>query len=256
MMSEANTWRAFFICNDLTKPVVHFFPQSSGSAAPYGVNCTLTIFGGNLASRSVTLEGARINQPDGIRLDAVFPELLENAQGLVGLDVLLSSTQRRLDLSASQVVIELVKGKQSLRYFAAQVDADDQQRTTDMFPIIQDANAGTTIVAVNGTASTKTVGLNQAQVQPDSAAEAASSDHVKKCELAGFGLIEIGAGAESSAIAPSESATEVNRTSESLVGTRPLQPGVYSAIRPDKSVAYYALVRDLRTRAPLAVQAL
>src|SRR5690606_18742719 len=97
-------WRGFFICNSVTRPYVHFFPHSANTTAPYPVVATITIFGAGLKTASVSLEGARLSQPDGVRLDAIFEDLATGVQGLPGIEVELHSNQRRVDMSASQVV--------------------------------------------------------------------------------------------------------------------------------------------------------
>jgi hypothetical protein len=89
---------------------VHFFPFSGSVAAPYGTECRLTLFGSGVVERSVLLEGARLGQPDGLRLEDAFPEVGAHAEGaLLGLQIDLESTQQRIDLSASGCFVEFLR---------------------------------------------------------------------------------------------------------------------------------------------------
>lgn len=104
------SWLAFVSTSALTRTVVHFFPFSSGVSAPYGSECRFTVFGGGLATRSVLLDGARLGQPDGVRVEDVFPEVSSVGDArLVGLQVDLECAQQRVDLSASGCVVEITR---------------------------------------------------------------------------------------------------------------------------------------------------
>ncbi len=102
------TWLSFCVSNSVTRASVHFFPNSDNVTAPYPANCAITLFGGGVDSRSVVLEGGRLSNPDGLRLDDAFPELKADASGMFGLAVELTSPQQsRLNMAGSGCVIEL-----------------------------------------------------------------------------------------------------------------------------------------------------
>ena len=79
-LAQVVSWVAPVVSSGLTRTVVHFFPAARGVASPYSVSCRLTLFGGGIERRSVVLEGARLNQPDGLFVDEAFPELPEMVQ--------------------------------------------------------------------------------------------------------------------------------------------------------------------------------
>jgi len=107
---QSVSWLAFVAHNTLSRTVVHFFPFSGSVSAPYATECRLTIFGVGISERSVTLDGARLGQPDGVRLEDAFPEVAVGGESrLLGLQIDLESTQQRLDLSASACFIEFVR---------------------------------------------------------------------------------------------------------------------------------------------------
>ncbi len=110
-------WVTFCISNAVTRSIVHFFPASVNMAGPYSAQCKLTLFQKDNEPRSVSLEGARFGQPDGFRLDDVFPQLQEGASGFFGLEFEIATTQPRTDLSASSCVIELSSRGQSCRFW-------------------------------------------------------------------------------------------------------------------------------------------
>jgi hypothetical protein len=65
------------------------------------------------------LDGGRLNQPDGVRLEDAFPSLRGEASGIFGLEIQLSSQQGRVNLLQSQAAVELVSPQSSLLYSSA-----------------------------------------------------------------------------------------------------------------------------------------
>jgi hypothetical protein len=65
------------------------------------------------------LDGGRLNQPDGVRLEEAFPTLRNEASGIFGLEMQLSSQQGRVNLLSSQAAIELVSPQTSIMYYSA-----------------------------------------------------------------------------------------------------------------------------------------
>lgn len=110
---------AFFMTTNSVRSRVHFFPSAGATAGHYPVACELTVFGKGIETRSVRLDGGRLNQPDGIRLEDAFPALLTETSGLCGLQVLLETSQGRINLLNSRVVIEMVSPQFSLAFSAA-----------------------------------------------------------------------------------------------------------------------------------------
>ena len=148
------SWLTFISTSAITRTVVHFFPFSSGVSAPYGTDCRFTVFGGGLTTRAVVLDGARLGQPDGVRVDDVFPEVSSVGDGrLVGLQIDLECAQQRVDLSASGCVIEIARSEGgAVRFRPAQIEA--AARTQDVTPPLiacRDRFQSTSLVVVNRT---------------------------------------------------------------------------------------------------------
>ena len=109
-------WVGFGISQSLTKSVLHFFPTSANVTAPYPVQCKVEIFSSRFGRKSLLLDGARLNQPDGIKLDAAFPILEEGANPLFGISLELSAAAQRVDISPSQCFIELIQAGSRIRF--------------------------------------------------------------------------------------------------------------------------------------------
>lgn len=116
--------QAFFLLTGTTRCRVHFFPSAGTTAGHYPVGCELSIFGKGVEKRAVQLEGGRLNQPDGIRLEDAFPTLGTEASGLCGLRVRLSCPQGRVNLLKSRVVVEIVSPQFSLVFNSASCKPD------------------------------------------------------------------------------------------------------------------------------------
>lgn len=111
-------WIGFGLSAGGTTTLVHFLPAARIVSAPYPCVCKLSIFGnagGRSVNKQIVLEGARLKQPDGIRIQDVFSEVLE-LRGLYGISVELTTLQPRIDLDASLCIIEILAGGNSVRY--------------------------------------------------------------------------------------------------------------------------------------------
>ncbi len=123
-----NSVRSLMFClsTQVVKSRIHFFPTSGSAGGHYPVVCQLTVFGKGIERRSVQLDGGRLNQPDGLRLEDAFPALNLEASGVCGLEVHLSCPQGRVNLTSSRVVIEIVSPQFSVAYSAAPFRPDRQ----------------------------------------------------------------------------------------------------------------------------------
>lgn len=146
------SWLTFISTSALTRTVVHFFPFSSGVSAPYGTECRFTVFGGGLTTRSVMLDGARLGQPDGVRVDDVFAEVGGAADGrLCGLQIDLECSQQRVDLSASGCVVEIARSEGGAVRFRPAPIGSGEERQAPTAPLIacRDRFQTTTLVVIN-----------------------------------------------------------------------------------------------------------
>ena len=101
-------WFGFGVSQALTKSVLHFFPTSANVSAPYPVQCKIEIFSSRFGKKSLVLDGARLHQPDGIKLEAAFPVLEDGAHPIFGICLELSAQAQRVDIRPSQAFVELI----------------------------------------------------------------------------------------------------------------------------------------------------
>lgn len=109
-------WHTFALHTAQTRTLVHFFPSAGSMTAPYPAQCRLTAFGEAVGLKSVTLDGGRVSQPDGICVEDVFPALQEERSTAIGLTIEVSTMQPRLDISPSDCVVEFVTDGFSTRF--------------------------------------------------------------------------------------------------------------------------------------------
>ena len=109
----------FCLSTSSIKTRVHFFPTAGSTASHQPITCVLSLFGKGIEKRAVMLDGGRLNQPDGVRLEEAFPTLRNEASGIFGLEIQLSSQQGRVNLLSSQAAIELVSPQASIMYYSA-----------------------------------------------------------------------------------------------------------------------------------------
>jgi hypothetical protein len=114
----------FCLSTSSIKTRVHFFPTAGSTTSHQPITCVLSLFGKGIEKRAVMLDGGRLNQPDGVRLEDAFPTLRNEASGIFGLEVQLSSQQGRVNLLQSQAAIELVSPQASILYYSAPFVAD------------------------------------------------------------------------------------------------------------------------------------
>ena len=119
VLTNAVIARAFCLTTSAARSRIHFFPSAGSTAGHYPVACEITIFGKGIERRSVHLDGGRLNQPDGIRLEDAFPALASEVSGIFGLEVSLSSSQGRMNLLSSRLVVEIVSSQFLLSFGAA-----------------------------------------------------------------------------------------------------------------------------------------
>jgi hypothetical protein len=114
----------FCLSTSSIKTRVHFFPTAGSTTSHQPITCVLSLFGKGIEKRAVMLDGGRLNQPDGVRLEDAFPNLRNEASGIFGLEVQLSSQQGRINLLQSQAAIELVSPQASILYYSSPFVAD------------------------------------------------------------------------------------------------------------------------------------
>jgi len=116
MLEHPAAWLTFCVSNPVTRTYVHFFPSSGPLAAPYQANCALTLLAPGKDAETVVLEGARLSQPDGVRIDQAFEDASDGAAVPLCLIVELTTPQPKVDLSASGCVVELASRGLSVKF--------------------------------------------------------------------------------------------------------------------------------------------
>ena len=95
----------------------------------------------------MALDGMQLNQPDGVRLDEVFPRLKEGGNSLVGLAVNLETASGKGDLSASSCAIEIINRFGSVHY---QMVADQaRSQHSPSIAVLTDTTTVTSLVVIN-----------------------------------------------------------------------------------------------------------
>lgn len=141
------SWLAFCPGEPGLQSLLHLFPASRGTGAPYATECLIELFGNGQKGEQIVLEGVRMCQPDGLRLNDIFP-VLNQQKGLYGIQITLKSDHGRTDLSASNCIIELQCRPHSVRFAAAPLDREDKRLHPGV--AVQDSYSATSLVVVNG----------------------------------------------------------------------------------------------------------
>ncbi len=156
----------------MTRTLVHFFPLGMNVTAPYPVVVEVSVMGAGQSKRSVVIEGARLGQPDGIRLDELFgffaddksaPQTLStlspvnnNAPRLLALEVKMSIPAHRISLLPSSCVIEIQSNAHSVRFFPVSMEKTSTalgrqapQNPQRLVPLVKDSSWLTSVMTVN-----------------------------------------------------------------------------------------------------------
>jgi hypothetical protein len=138
-------WNSFFVSSSVAKTVVHFMPVSRSASAPYPVTAKFEVFGVGFPKRAIIIEGARLQQADGIILGDVIPELKNGFTGMLGFSLELSVTQSHAELSDSRCYVELNIASDLVRFEPAVIK--DKKRSSEL--IFSDTQSSYSIIAVN-----------------------------------------------------------------------------------------------------------
>lgn len=152
------SWSSFFISSAVASTVVHFMPCSKNSAAPYPVHCRFEVFGVGFPKRAAVVEGARLQQPDGIRLEDLIPELKAGFTGLLGFNLELSVTQSHADILDSRCHVELHVADDLIRFQPKPAVSTNETRT-DL--ILADDISSHSLIVVNSGLEMQTIALTK-----------------------------------------------------------------------------------------------
>lgn len=223
-------WLGLGISNALTKTVVHFFPSAGNVTAPYPAQCKLTIFGQAIGRRSVVLDGARLSQPDGVKLEAAFPVLQEGLINMFGLIVELNSQQPRIDMTSSSCLVELTSSSPSVKYSPHET-YDNESYLPKSGVAFKDAYTSSSLVMVNASGE-----IHRPPLNPGFTVEGIASDCIMEVELG----------------EPFFKDVEPKECNWGLSRVRAVE--VPNEI--PSSVAYFTVLRDVNTKRPVTIAAL
>ena len=144
-------WIAFGLANATTRTALHFYPSAGNVTAPYPVSCKLSVFGEGIEKASISVDGLRLSQPEGIWVDEAFPVLKSGALTLFGLEIVLSCSQHRVELDGSSCIVELNSLAQSVRYWPVSVEGGSGRSRALAAAALRDAFSQTALVAINST---------------------------------------------------------------------------------------------------------
>lgn len=232
-------WVGFSLGEALSRTVVHFFPTNFGSALPYPAEVKLSIFAADIERRSVVLDGARIGQPDGIRVEDAFPVLSEGAIPHYAVELSIGTNQPRVDLGPSQCLMEFNSQGLSCRYWP-QLKERDSDGQPKVVPLVKDSFMSPSLIAINSTEVSQDCELFLQGLKGD------ASDRLPELKLAGREVREV------VLISDLFNASPAQETSWGIARTRSLEvPETLPT-----GVLFYLLYRDSKTRRPLSVSAL
>ena len=129
MLEDSANWLLFCQNSQLTKTIIHFFPSSGATGAPYQVQCTLTLLRTEVEPLTIAVEGAKISQPNGIAVEDAFPEVRDIPNSLLPIFVEISSGQGRQDLAKSECVVELQSDGRSVMYRPKRITEEGQLKS-------------------------------------------------------------------------------------------------------------------------------
>ena len=239
---ETMNWLAFGSTSSLTNTLVHFYPSAGNITAPYPTLCKLGIFSEGNQPQSVTLEGARLSQPDGVRLSDAFPEL---EAGMFGIEISLSAQQQRIELTNSKCIVEFFSPTHSVRYYPASV-SHDTEKTLDQnqhFLAAKDSYLTSAVVMVNSGHKELTANLEVINsFKPDSEI----STDKKSLTIPAYSVIEH---------VVEDNAFESVQASEQSWGLMRATTARLNGIDSNKLHAYL-VYKDAITKRPVSVKAL
>lgn len=140
-------WISFAQSDSLSRSIVHLFPTSKGGFSAQPLHCTVELFADRPESTAVALDGMQLNQPDGVRLEELFPRLKEGGNSLVGVSVTLETTSGRGDLSPSTCAIEIVNRSGSVHFAMKRDEANNNCKGP--IAVITDRTSMTSLALIN-----------------------------------------------------------------------------------------------------------
>lgn len=229
--------------------VVHFLPATPGAATPYPVELSLSIFGRGITSKTVSIDGARLFHPDGVKVEDAFALSGTEAESMIGLRVEVYSNQLRSDVSASQCLVEFADRSGPItfapsRYIVKQDSTSDKTQPIEDIPeravyLVKDAVLAPSIVALNS-------------LDIDYRPEITVRDGIGPQ----LGLLPLGQVAPKSVLERKLDGALFNEIAPQEMSWGNVRTRLFSTKSEAKETALFLLYRDARTTKIVSVQAL
>lgn len=253
-----NSVRSLVFCLSTAsiKTRIHFFPSAGATGGHLPISCLLTLFGKGVEKRSVLLDGGRLNQPDGLRLEDAFPALRGDVSGVFGLEIQLSCSQGRVNLLHSQTAIEFVSSTSSMVYGGAPFSPMTEETDDQSLPSVTDRLQASRERSPAGVAMQDAL-LTSSLVIVNAGAEALKPE---LSHAVGDALKPLHVGAlspESVVEVPLEEAMfRESAERETLFGSTRVEKMLLPEAARSPEASYYVLYRDAATKRPVSVCAL
>lgn len=237
-------WFGIAFASAMTKSIVHFYPSTSGVSAPYNVICRVSIFGSNFEKKTVALEGARLSQPDGVRLEEIFPGLGDTASGIFGVEFEISSNQPRVDLTRSWCIVECAHGAHGLRYVVPQLPTAPSAEGADTRVLaglaLKDALNVTSVVVMNvgGESQQPELFVQRPSAEGPAAEDALTFDPVRPLHAVELPLQD-----------DLYASVKPQEWPFGLVRSR----GLYARLNSRSTLRYFLIARDAVTKRPVSI---
>jgi|GEM_PF-6163797 len=129
-MKNIVTFLGLTLSDQASKTIVHIYPLSENNRSAFNIKCKISIFSKNLKLRSFMIEGARVNQPDGIPLYKLFPEIYRLDDKYIAVKVELICDHKTVDISSSECNFEIINKNNTIN-FKAQKQEEELTVHTD-----------------------------------------------------------------------------------------------------------------------------
>lgn len=229
--------------------VVHFLPATPGAATPYPVELSLSIFGRGITARTISIDGARLFHPDGVKIEEVFALSGAEAESMIGLRVEVYSNQLRSDVSASQCLVEFVDRNGPITFSPARFVVK-QDASSDKNPTVEEVAERTIYLVKDAMLSPSIVALNSLDM--DYRPEITIRDGVGSQT----GLLPLGQVAPKSVLERKLDGALFNEVVPQEMSWGNVRTRLFSTKSEAKETALFLLYRDARTTRIVSVQAL
>lgn len=149
--ASSSSWVGFCYHSPGMRHFVHFLPIDNGKSVATSLQTTIRLFSSLGETDQVTFGGARIAQPDGIRLFDAFPLWYDEGKKLWGIEVTLSGERPNIQLQDSSCIFEFSLAQRSVKFSgisAQSIQGEEVTRAT--VSVVQDLSLLPSIVVVNG----------------------------------------------------------------------------------------------------------